>query len=156
MIINAFSGFQKVHLPATTPFPISWVTAYAFSAEFVKFLGKWEDPNWFISADMLMFSMASWLYAPCKYIHEVMSKLWGVSVWFLSAVNRVWDMGSVRGLEIVWRHVTSADWMEQNTALKCQGWQHICLQALECTQRQVWKSYTLFLEAITSPGWTGS
>lgn len=42
---NVFSGFQKIHLPATTPFPISWVTASAFSAEFVRFLEKWEDPN---------------------------------------------------------------------------------------------------------------
>lgn len=42
---NVFSGFQKSHLPATTTFPISWVTAYAFSAEFVRFLEKCEDPN---------------------------------------------------------------------------------------------------------------
>jgi len=41
---NAFSGFQKIHLPATTPFPISWVTAYVFSAKYVGFLEKWEDP----------------------------------------------------------------------------------------------------------------
>lgn len=42
---NAFSGFQKIHLPATAPFPVSWLTAYAFLAEFVRFLEKWEDPS---------------------------------------------------------------------------------------------------------------
>lgn len=55
---NAFSGFQKIHLPATTLFPISWVTAYVFSAKYVGFLEKWEDPHYFSSAHMLMFSVA--------------------------------------------------------------------------------------------------
>lgn len=35
---NAFFGFQKIHLPAIMPFPISWVTAYAFSAKRVGLL----------------------------------------------------------------------------------------------------------------------
>lgn len=42
---NAFFGFQKIHLPATMPFPISLVSAYAFSAKHVGFLEKWEDPH---------------------------------------------------------------------------------------------------------------
>lgn len=40
---NAFSGFQKIHLPATTPFPISCVTVYGVSAKYVVFLEKLED-----------------------------------------------------------------------------------------------------------------